>query len=207
MLHALSPHLSDLVIETWVSEGKCGKAEEKVTTDVPRETARPPETENDLVRLARLARELGVQPHALTLSCKDYESLVAEGEAVDYQQMLSLITRELHQVSSAAVKERDAQPKSRPIVAVYGGAIHNDLDPYEATKQWSYAARLAKDVPGYVELDLYVPEFVQGNELLGKEPWYPLLARAANDRVILVRRAPRSFILVLEKGRAAPKAR
>lgn len=202
MLDVLGPHLSDLVIETWISEGRCGRAEEKVTTDVPRQTERPPETETDLMRLAKRARELGAQPRAMVLSCRDYETLLAKGGDVDYEVMLSLITRELLRVSLEAVRERDEKKGSRPIVAVYGGAIHNDLMPHESTRQWSYASQLGEKSGGYVEVDLYVPEYVEGNDLLSREPWYPLLAEARPGRVLLVRRTPRSFILILEKGLA-----
>lgn len=206
MLDLLAPYLSDLVVETWIAQGKCGKAEAKVFRDVPRDTARPPDTPNELVRLATRARALGVQPHALTLSCRDYESLVgkdgAKDASVDYEKMLSLITRELLRVSSAAVKKRNAKQGSRPVVAIYGGALHNDLYPYDATKAWSYATQLAARVPGYVEVDLYVPELVQDRGLLALEPWYPLLGLAPPDRVLLIERAPRSYILLLQKGLA-----
>ena len=205
LLDTLAPHLSDLVIETWISEGHCGKTEAKVTKDVPRETARPPETESELVRLASRARALGVQPQALTLTCKDYDALVGKAGQVDYEKMLSLLTRELLRVSYGAVRERDAKPDSRPIVAVYGGAIHNDLHPPAETRPWSYATQLAAQVPGYVEVDLYVPELVKDHAMISKEPWYPLLDRAAPDKVVLIERGPRSYVLLLQKGIAPAK--
>jgi len=41
---AFSVRLSQLVVETWVTSGRCGEAEQAVTADVQRTTERPAQT-------------------------------------------------------------------------------------------------------------------------------------------------------------------
>jgi hypothetical protein len=49
---------SDLVVETWVADGRCGKHEEKVVKEVQTTTERPPETESEIVTLIKGFRQL-----------------------------------------------------------------------------------------------------------------------------------------------------
>ena len=100
---------------------------------------------------------------------------------------------------------RQALKGSAPdkMVLVYGGATHNDLFPYQGIEHWSYGPAIAKATnDAYLEIDLYVPEFVENDAVLQKEAWYPLLKEARTDQVILVRRDPASFILILRKNLA-----
>ena len=197
LLPVLAPSTTDLVLETWVVDGVCGEQEQQVAEQVPQDTLRPPETESELARLARRARELGVAPHALTLSCADYASLLATeqgGDAgVQYDTLLRLLTDKMR----ALALEGLALPDAR--VVIYSGAVHNDLSPPAELAAWSYGPRVeAVGGDAYVELDLYVPEVVVRQASLSGEPWFPLLDGAVGpDRVLLVERAPRSFILLL----------
>jgi hypothetical protein len=197
MLAGLEGRATDLVVETWVAAGACGKAEKQVTADVKRTTERPPETETEIGRLLRRAGELHMRPHVMTMRCKQYEELRAESGEVDYDKLLRLIGGELHRNVRAVL---DGKKQAR--VIVYGGSLHNDRQPNEGVAAYSYGAVLAAELgEGYVELDLYVPELVAGDPLLRAEPWYPLLEKfSAPDAVVLVERAPRSYILVLQPG-------
>jgi len=69
ILPALAPRASHLIVETWVSRGSCGETEKQVTHEVDRATERPAQTENEIVRLLRRAKELGVAPHVLDVDC------------------------------------------------------------------------------------------------------------------------------------------
>jgi hypothetical protein len=197
MFTRLDGRATDLVIETWVTDGRCGKAEKQVTSDVKAKTERPPETETEIGRLLRRARELGVRPHVMTMRCKAYEALRARSGEVDYDKLLQLIGGELHRNVRAVLDgEKDAT------VVVYGGSLHNDRQPNEGVAAYSYGKKLAGELgEGYVELDLYVPELVENDDLLQGEAWFPLLARHAGpDRVVLVERARGSYILLLQRG-------
>jgi len=212
MLPVLAPEATDLVLETWITDGACGATEKKVVANVKKTTERPKATENEILTLAVRARAARVQPHALKVTCADYKKLLG-GKNVDYVKLLEFIGRQLHDTALAALTRPASQPVTAPdggaagaagaggpdrrrLVALYGGALHNDRYPAAGLEAWSYAADLAKH-GRYVEVDLYVPEYVTGDERLAKEPWYPLLRRAAPDRVVVVERGQGSYIFIL----------
>jgi hypothetical protein len=204
LLQQLSRSATDLVVETWVTEGRCGAQEKRVARKVEQSTKRPAETENEVVRLLKRSKALGVQPHILTVSCKEYDKLLTrkKGGQLDFEQLLGLITRHLRDEALAALKPRKGAKKP-PMVLVYGGALHNDLYPMKELEAYSYAAAVQKATGGrYVELDLYVPELLEADELQHGQPWYPLARQlAARDRVVLLERGPGSYVLVLRRGR------
>jgi hypothetical protein len=197
MFAGLGGRATDLVVETWVTDGRCGKAERQVTADVRATTERPPETETEIGRLLRRARELRIEPHVMTMRCKQYQALRSKTGEVDYDQLLQLIGGELHRnVRAVLDRRKDAT------VVVYGGSLHNDRQPNAGTAAYSYGEKLAGELgAGYVELDLYVPELVENDDLLAGESWFPLLARHTGpDKVVLVERSPGSYILLLQRG-------
>jgi hypothetical protein len=71
LLTVLAPRASDLVVETWVAQGKCGKVEKAVVADVARTTERPAQTEDQVLTLIQRARAAGVKPHILGISCRE----------------------------------------------------------------------------------------------------------------------------------------
>lgn len=201
MLAGLDGRATDLVVETWVTDGKCGKAEKHVTADVKSKTERPPETETEIGRLLRRASELHIRPRVMTMACKQYEALRSKSGEVDYDRLLQLIGGELHRNVRAVLDGR-----ADATVVVYGGSLHNDRQPNEGVAAYSYGIELAGELgEGYVELDLYVPELVEGDELSKAEPWFPLLAATAPDKVVLIERSPGSYILLLQRG-VAPQS-
>jgi len=181
----------------------CGKTEQAVSQDVTAVTRRPPVVENHVLSLLQSARSRGLTPHVLTMACDDYESVLQETGEVDYEKMLGLIKRKLAETASRVWDHRHKARDERTIL-LYGGSLHNDLYPYEGLEGFSYATDVAgRAGDGYVEVDLYVPEYIEGNELLTGEPWYPAFERHAGpDRVVLIERGPRSYILILRKGLA-----
>jgi hypothetical protein len=55
-----------------------------------------------------------------------------------------------------------------------------------------------------LELDLVVPEIVAPIKLLWREPWFPLVDKAAQDRVLVYERGPSSYVMILP-ARRTPK--
>jgi hypothetical protein len=214
MLDALGELTSDLVIETYISAGKCGETEKVVTETVRKDTQRPETVETELSRLIKHARELGVEPHILRMTCEDFESMLVDGE-VDYLEKLLWVTRELSRVTNSAVayragpgKKAEGYDPKRSMIAVYSGAHHNALSPQEGLDSISYVGTLDKAVAeGYVEVDLYVPEFITGLKTAAAEPAYALLERADKDHVLLIERSPRSYVIMLQRDRVASNAR
>lgn len=229
ILPDLAPELSHLVVETWVTSGRCGEVERAVTADIARTTERPAATENELETLLRRAAAGGVLPRILSVSCADYQAMRPSGGAVDYDRTLRVTERALETATLRALAER-----RRPYVAVYGGALHNDVHPHPLLGAYSYAPAVLTGTLGrFVELDLVVPEYLDplppgrgraptaaalrrhDRENQGKYDWWPAYraavgqapqaSQAPGERrgdvssVLLIRRSPRSFVIVFPR--------
>lgn len=206
LLAVMQPLTSDLVVETWVTAGGCGKQEKSVVKDVQKTTQRPVTTENELVTLIKQAKAAGVQPHILELACDEYQGLLDKEGSVDYEKMLKLLS-DLLAKKIAQVKLRRAAAGVQKIVAVYGGALHNDLYPSVDFRPYTFGPSTALAFPGqYLEVDLYVPEFIDKDQALAKEPWFAKYAqarraKAARGQTWVVRRGKGSFILLFPPTR------
>ncbi len=202
----VQPFASDLVMETFIPEGNCGKEEKKVIKDVETTTKRPETTENELVKLVKQAKAQGVQPHILQVSCKDYQSVLDENSQVDYVKMLKLIN-DLLQKRIAEVRTRRQKAGIDKVVLAYGGALHNDLYPTAELAEYTFGQALTREFPGqYLEIDLYVPEYIASDKQILTQRWYPLYQKARKPTgVVVVRRGPGSFILVFEPTRSHKK--
>ena len=225
ILPALAPRASHLIVETWIARGDCGRDEARVTADVQATTERPPETEDAIVSLLRRAKESGVAPHILEVTCDEYAALAnsepsegsepparssrggaalphakgAGGGKVDYARLLDITTRHLE----VAVRQAAFLPRTpeRPLVLVYGGALHNDLHPARALAAYSFAPASYRMMRGaFREVDLYVPELVLRLPSVGKEGWFRAWRRgAAPGRVVVVPRSDHSAVVVFPR--------
>jgi hypothetical protein len=200
ILPVLAPHAAHLIVETWVATGACGESEKRVTEDVARTTERPAETENEIVTLLKRAKSLGVAPHVLGVGCDEYQALAGAGGVVDYDRLLSITAQHLER----AIRQAVALPRggARPLVIVYGGALHNDLHPEPALAKYSFGPAVFSLLRGaYREVDLYVPEMADTTPALRAEAWHRAWRRAgAGKDVVLVRRSARSAILLPRRG-------
>lgn len=195
----VAPRITDLVIETWIVDPNCGKAAVEATTAVEAEVKRPEATKNEVALLAEAAKAAKVQPHAMTLSCDDYKTLIPNGQ-VDPQAMLTLTTRELTRISTSAVAYRAKHADPRPWVMIYGGALHNDRFPTKQLAEWSFAKALDQATNNrFIEIDLIVPEVALLDAPSQQQPWFPL-AQIASDKVIVWKRGERSFVIILPKS-------
>lgn len=199
-LPAFGDKVSDLVVETFIVDPKCGKSATAATQKMETEVKRPEATKSEIQLLADAAKAAKIQPHAMTLSCADYKTLVPKGE-IDPLAMLTITTRELKRIAISAVAHRDKDPEHRPWIALYGGALHNDLEPDKALAEWSYAADVDKVTGGkFVEIDIIVPELAAADPGSQKQPWFPV-AEAANEWVQIWRRNAHSFVVILATTR------
>lgn len=196
MFDVLGPRAGHLVLETWQVDPRCGDDGTAVREQVDQAIERPPETESEMAILLRKMQAAGTAPHVLHFACPEYTSLLTE-EGLDTEKLLTLISKKLEEAALAALSKG---PDDK-MVLIYGGATHNNLYPYEGLEHWSFATSLAKATnQSFWEIDLYVPELIEGDPLLSNEAWYPLLKEARQEQVILIRRDPTSYILILRKG-------
>jgi len=195
----LAARLSQLVVETWMTTGACGEAEKAVTAEVQKTTERPAQTETEIETLLRLAHDRGVRPGILTIGCQDYQAMRAGG-GVDYDRTLrvtagALETAIARALRAAATTSGMAGPR---LVAVYGGALHNDLHPDPALAAYSFAAAAMQATLGhYVEVDLVVPEYAETSAAVKAQSWWhPYRVARRPGATVLVRRDSRSFVVI-----------
>ena len=198
----LAPQSAHLILETWSIDPSCGAKAKAVTEVVEKTIQRPAETENEMQILLRKSQEFGVAGHVLPFACDEYKALLS-AKGLDTEKLLEVVSAKLGQEGKAAF----AISPAPSMVLLYGGATHNNLTPYQGLEAWSYAQDLAAVTKSsFIEVDLYVPEFVEGDPILSQEAWYPLLKEARTNQVVLIRRSPSSFILLMRKALAMPAA-
>ncbi len=202
ILPVVAPHASHLIVETWITRGNCGETETRVTEEVARTTERPVETESEIMKLLRRAKELGVAPHVLDIGCDEYKVLAGGPSGqVDYDKLLTITNQHLER----AIGQGLLLPRApgRPLIVVYGGALHNDLFPDPTLARYTFGRHVHAATRGaYREVDLYVPEMVDTTPALKAEPWYGAWQRAgAGSSDVVIQRNPRSTIVVFRRGR------
>lgn len=199
VLPAIADRVSDVVVETWTVDAGCQKGQ-VASRQIESSMKRPASTKNEIGALFGVTRARSITAHVMRLGCDDLVAL-AGGDRVDAERLLATVTRELDRVTRSAVRYRDEHHEARPLIVVYGGALHNDLYPYASTKQWSYALGVDEATGGrFIEVDLYAPELIEGDPLYEGEPWYPLVARADSRGVMLIERLPRSYLAILPRS-------
>jgi hypothetical protein len=199
MLPALEHLASDLVIELMVPPSGC---EQKTKAAVQRKVDRITETQADTNQSEYLAmgdeaKKLGIQPHLIHPSCDDFRSLNAPG-ADPADAALRLVAR-LMRDAADKILARNAKAGVEKIVVLYGGAIHNDLEPSEAARPYAFGPPLVALTKGrYVELDIFVPELVRDSGLWTRFVWYPHFDKKAHpDKATMFAPLPSSFTLLL----------
>lgn len=204
LLPIVAPRASDVVVELWAPDPKCMRevkqvaSAQKPVTDVQAST-----NQNEYVVLGTKAKEAGLTPWLLRPTCDDF-SMLADAGADTVQASLGLIKR-LTQTKVTQLYEKNkatnanAQPK---IVLAYGGALHNDLAPSEAMKDFSFGPDLDRlSGKQYIELDLIVPEFVKRSPTWEKLPWFSAFesdkaSGSLKTGATIYVTGPRSFVLI-----------
>lgn len=174
LLPIVAPRATDVVVELWAPDPKCMKeVREVASAQKPVTEVQAPSNQNEYVTLGTKAKASGMTPWLLRPTCDDFSMLADAGDDA-IGAMLGLVKR-LTQSKVTQLYERNARVGGSPPKAViaYGGALHNDLSPPEATKDYSFGPELDRLTGGrYVELDLIVPEFVKKTPVWEKLPWY-----------------------------------
>ena len=190
ILDLLGPRSRHLVIETWLDRG-CTAAGQQVQAEVTGTLGRAPRAATELEALVLASQRRRLDAHGLPISCIEHGALLDPAGRVDFLRLLELVTEKLGSATRALIDDDRA-------VIVYGGALHNDLYPRWPLADLSYAHALAVELGGgVVELDLVVPEVVAPMAMVRREPWFPLLARAAPDRVVVWERGADSYVVIL----------
>lgn len=206
LLPLLAGKAGALIAETWMLSGKCGEVEKQASKEVEKVTQRPKETEDEVTTLLDRSYKLGLKNHILLLSCDDYRSMLGDDGELDAAKSLLLVKRKVEE-KALEVREKEEAAVEGKMLVLYGGALHNDLEPLEAFKDYTFGPALSREAGGrYLELDLLVPEYVRDDEDLAKLPWFaPAMARAAKGQAVLVSPAPNVRFLVFPARRPPKK--
>lgn len=202
MLPKLKGRASHLIAETWMTSGRCGAVEQKAVAEVQKVTKRPVETENEVLTLLGSASDLGIEPHILKLDCDEYRAiLTAEGE-MDPEKTLALVGTKMLE-KAKELREKDGGAAGGKTLVLYGGALHNDLYPSEVFKDYAFGQALHKLTQGhYLELDLYVPEYIQKDADLMEEKWFAIAMKQARaGKTTLLNPRPDSYVIVFPRTR------
>lgn len=212
LLPIVAPRATDVVVELWAPDPKCmSEVKQVATAQRPVTEAQAETNPNEYVTLGTEAKAAGMTPWLLRPTCDDFAAL-ADAGADAVGAMLGLVKR-LTQAKVTQLRRRnEADAASRTkIVIAYGGALHNDRSPPEATKEYSFGPELDRLTGGrYVELDLIVPEFVKKTPVWEKLPWYASFeadraSGAPQDKATLYVLSERSFVLVFPSSPAASR--
>ncbi len=200
LLPSISERASDLLLELMMPPGGCVDAVAEVRREQEPVTSRHAETDSDeYVGMGSRARQLGVVPDMLRPTCADMDAIEHASAADMIDVSLTTIAR-LSGAQAAHLADRDAlsDADSGKIVVLYGGALHNDLDPPPESARWSYAPALAAHVHGrFAAIDLVVPEFIGLDATWARLPWWPHYDRGRLGRkATLFRTGPQSFVLI-----------
>ncbi|MFO0546832.1 MAG: hypothetical protein U0271_00525 [Polyangiaceae bacterium] len=201
LLPTLDGKAAAMVLELWVTEGKCGKEKEAKVAEQQKEVTQHQKDDNpnEFVKLGEKSKSLGIVPFILRPTCDEYDTIQKAGDNA-VLEMLSMITRNMKKKSLALLTEAKKKGPDK-LVVTYGGAMHNDLAPKKGREEWSFAADLAKAVSGrYVELDLVVPEFIKDNEAWRSLPWFSAYDKEKfAGSTVLIRMADHSYALVFPR--------
>lgn len=203
LLPALEGRVTSLVVETWMLNGKCGAAETQATAAVAKTTQRPERTEDEVTTLLDRTYEMGVKNHILMIDCDDYRSMLDDAGSLDAEASLLLVKRKV-EAKALEVIEREEGGTAQKVLLLYGGAVHNDLQPLPAWSAYSFGPALARETGGHtVELDLLVPEYVESDDDLLKEPWFAgAMALAKQGKTVLINPHPEVYLLLFARSKA-----
>lgn len=197
MLSSLKGIATDLLLETWIVTGKCGKVEKRVVKKIAKTIRRPQKTKNHIRDLLIKAKTLGMGRHLIRIHCKIYRTMLDKKGHLDQFRLLQFVTKRLY-AELRAINFWRRKIKMKPVVMIYGGAIHNDIIPEKDLAQFSYVTYFSKKLKKhYIEVDLFVPEYIFNDEDLKKESWYPLfLKHQSTTQTLLIKRSPQSYVLI-----------
>jgi hypothetical protein len=204
LLPLLQGRASDLLVELMMPPKGCADAAAEVRQkQAPATSQQAPTNQNEYVAMGDRAHALGIVPDMLRPSCADMDGVRDAGDGA-IEASLEMIAR-LSIAQAEKLVERDARTDADrgKAVVVYGGMLHNDLDPPPERARWSYATALdAKTGGKLVAVDLVVPEFIVDDATWRGFPWFARYDRARlGGRTTLFRVSEKSFVLVFPETR------
>lgn len=193
LLPLVADRAKALVVELPISDGHCGSDEQKlakIREEVSREQSE--KNPNEYVQLATTARDLGIVPYPLRLTCDQFATIAKAGSD-DIPTALTIVAKAMERQVKQCLQRAPAG-----LVLTYGGALHNDLTPEPQRASWSFGPALRQATDGaYVELDLIVREFIKDNEAWRTLEWTHYFDPQAHPHeAVIYEPTPKSYVLI-----------
>jgi hypothetical protein len=202
LLPALRGRASDLLVELMKPPEGCADATAAARAkQAPATSQQAPSNQSDYLAMGERARELGIVPDMLRPSCADMDAVRGAGESAIEASLMMIARLSAAQAGKLLDRDLHSETDGDKMVVVYGGMIHNDLDPSPERRAWSYAPALDARAGGrIVTLDLVVPEFIGQDETWRALPWFAAYDDAKlGAKATLFRLTERSFVLVFPR--------
>lgn len=194
LLPGLAPRSKHLLVELLVPPNGCEQQRQAVQAESDSITeGQAEQNQSEYVELGHAAQRHGVVPDVLRPTCADMAAIA------DAEIRVLAIMETIASLSLTVTERWLTEPgEERPLLLLYGGALHNDVSPRPNLENWSYGPRLIElSADRYVEVDLVVPELVRDSESWQKFAWYDAVrSLPAGHGTTLVRAGERSFALV-----------
>lgn len=200
LLAVVQGKASDLVVEAMLPPAGCKPQVEQVREKQKAATAPQAQTnQNEYVVLGNEARKRGIVPDLLRPSCEDLDGIEKAGDAAIDASLKTIARLTVQQVDKLLARN-EKLGQDRAVIA-YGGALHNDLAPGPGKEDWSYAKKLMERSKGrYVEIDLFVPDFVRDDETWRKFEWRAHYDPTQNlDRAVVFKPRDHGYVVILPK--------
>jgi hypothetical protein len=208
MLPTLKGRASDLLVELMMPAklpdgGACVQVAQAVKEKQKAVTGQQASTnQNEYVTMGDAARKLGLIPDLLRPTCDDLAAIDKAGPdmvAVSLETIARLTRTKVQQLLDRNARTPADVDK---LVVTYGGALHNDVVTTPERSKWVFGPDLSTYTKGrYVEVDLYVPEFIEDTDTWKKLEWYPHYDREKlGGRVTMFRPREGSFVIIFARS-------
>jgi hypothetical protein len=179
LLPLLASRTSEVLLELWAPDARCQTEVKSVARrQQPVGELQSVHAKDAYVALAGLVRSQGIVPSLLEPTCDDFRALADAGsDTVDAMlRLVARLSKERARILAARPRPDSAFP--RKFVLLYGGALHNDIDPLPGREAYAFGRDLAEATQGhYVELDLFRPESVGRSPFWKGLRWYEAWSR------------------------------
>jgi hypothetical protein len=201
LLPALDGRASDILVEAMAPPQGCKAKTEQVRTKQKVVTEQQASTnQSEYLTLGNEAKRRGIIPDLLRPTCADLDAIERAGDDAIAVSLTTIARLTKGKVSELV--DGNAKRGEDKIVVTYGGALHNDIEPSTERAAWSFGPDLSTKVGGrYVELDVFVREFIQDGDSWQKFEWFKHFDRERYaDKAVLFHPRPASYVLILPRG-------
>jgi hypothetical protein len=199
LLPLLEGRASDLLVELMNPPVGCpAKAAEVKKQQEVVTSHQAASDQGEYVAMGEAAKKLGIVPDLLRPTCADMDAIHDAGEDAVVVSLSTIARLTGKKVIELVDRDARTAEDSRKLVVTYGGAIHHDRSPPAGREAWAFGPEVDAYVKGrYVEIDLYVPEYIESSDAWKKIPWYPHYDRAKlGAKATMFRPRERTFVII-----------